>query len=274
VRRERHGGRGPRVDYDAVAHLYDTQPYRARAVDPELLALAGQDQAGRPAVLDIGCGTGNQLIANRGALPEAFYAGLDRSFGMLRQARGKACDIAWVEADGAALPFRAGSFDYVCCHFAFHHIVDKAGMLRSVRRVLRPGGRFVLRNLCPQESSDWLYYQYFPEARLVDDRDFWPVDDVLATMQATGFVEVRASYEHIRFEQDLAAWLEIVRRRDTCSQLQAIPEAAYQAGVERLARDAIDPNLPPSRDDHLCLVTIRGAAPAAGIDAAREVTSG
>ncbi len=143
MRRERHDGRGPRVDYDAVAHLYDTQPYRARAVDPELLALAGQDQAGRPAVLDIGCGTGNQLIANRGALPEAFYAGL-----------------------------------------------------------------------------------------------------------------------------------EIVRRRDTCSQLQAIPEAAYQAGVERLARDAIDPNLPPSRDDHLCLVTIRGAAPAAGIDAAREVTSG
>src|SRR5262245_60964020 len=28
----------PRVHYDAIAHLYDTQPYRAKTVDPDLLA--------------------------------------------------------------------------------------------------------------------------------------------------------------------------------------------------------------------------------------------
>jgi hypothetical protein len=27
----------PRVNYDTIAHLYDTQPYRAKTVDPELL---------------------------------------------------------------------------------------------------------------------------------------------------------------------------------------------------------------------------------------------
>jgi ubiquinone/menaquinone biosynthesis C-methylase UbiE len=92
---------------------------------------------------------------------------------MLRQARLKMADIAWVQANGTALPFSARSFDFVCCQFAFHHMEDKAGMFRAVFRVLRPGGRFALRNMCPQESGGWLYYEYFPEARLVDLRDFW-----------------------------------------------------------------------------------------------------
>ncbi len=38
--------RGPRVNYDAIAHLYDNQPYRARPADAEFLALALVYQAG------------------------------------------------------------------------------------------------------------------------------------------------------------------------------------------------------------------------------------
>jgi len=250
-----------RVNYDEIAHLYDAQPHRTRAADAGLLAFVAARQSADLGVLDVGCGTGNQLIANRNALPQAWCVGLDRSLGMLRQARGKAPDIAWVRADGAALPFAARSFDFVCCQFAFHHIDDKAGMLRAVFQVLRPGGQFVLRNMCPQESADWLYYEYFPEARLVDLQDFWPPDAVVGVMQAAGLVKVAVAYEHVHFEQNLPVWLEIVRRRDTCSQLQAISDAAYRAGVERLARDIADPSVPKSRKDHLCLVTIRGEAP-------------
>ncbi len=152
----------PRVNYDEIADLYDAQPYRARMADPELLAFAGQRASADPAALDIGCGTGNQLIANRAALPHAWYAGLDRSFGMLRQARLKAPELAWLRADGAALPFAARSFDFVCCQFAFHHLEDKAGMLRAVLQVLRPGGRFVLRNMCPQEFGRLALLRIFP----------------------------------------------------------------------------------------------------------------
>jgi hypothetical protein len=43
--------------------------------------------------------------------------------------------------------------------------------------------------------------------------------------------------------------------------LQAISDAAYQAGVKRLERDIGDPSASKSREDHLCLVTIRGEAP-------------
>jgi ubiquinone/menaquinone biosynthesis C-methylase UbiE len=251
----------PRVNYDEIADLYDAQPYRARAADPELLALAQQRASADLAVLDVGCGTGNQLIANRVALPHAWCVGLDRSHGMLAQAYRKASGIAWVRGDGAALPFPAGRFDFAYSQFAFHHVQDKVGMLREVYRVLRPRGRFVLHNSCPQESGDWLYYEYFPEARVVDVDDFWSPDTIIRSMKEQRFVGVEAAYRHIRWEQDMAAWLDIVRRRDTCSQLQAISDAAYQAGVQRLERDIADPNIPRSRTDHLCLVTIRGDAP-------------
>jgi ubiquinone/menaquinone biosynthesis C-methylase UbiE len=253
--------RQPRVDYDAIAAAYDAQPYRERAADPQLLAFVEEREPARLSVLDIGCGTGNQLIADRGALPQIRYVGLDRSSGMLRQARRKAPGIGWVRADGAGLPFAAGSFDFVCCQFAFHHVREKPEMLRQVFRALRPGGQFAMRNLCPQESADWLYYRYFPEAQLVDLQDFWPVEAVLAVMEAAGFVAAEANYEHIRFEQNLPAWLETVRHRETCSQLQAISEAAYLAGVERLERDVADAGAPQSRHDHLCLVTVCGEAP-------------
>ena len=95
----------PRVDYDAIAPLYDSQPHRARAVDPEFFALIEQRASDELCILDIGCGTGNQLVANRTAAAHVKKVGVDRSFGMLRQASPKSPGIAWVQADAAGLPF-------------------------------------------------------------------------------------------------------------------------------------------------------------------------
>jgi ubiquinone/menaquinone biosynthesis C-methylase UbiE len=248
----------PRVNYDEIAHLYDAQPYRARAANAELLAFAAERDAADLAILDIGCGTGNQLIANRSALPQAWCVGLDRSLGMLRQARRKMPRFACVQADGAVLPFLAASFDFITSQFVLHHIDEKAGMLRAVFSLLRPGGRFILHNMCPEESQDWLCYEYFPEARVSDLQDFWSPDAIVESMNGAGFVEVEATYHHLRWEQEMPGWLDIVKRRDTCSQLQTISDAAYLAGVERLQRDVSDPRMPRSRQDHLCLVTILG----------------
>jgi SAM-dependent methyltransferase len=254
--------RSPRVDYDLVAPLYDSQPYRAKAVDPELLAFVAQrGSADALSLLDIGCGTGNQLVANRTVTPDVRLVGLDRSLGMLRQALPKAPNIAWVQAEAAATPFPDQCFDFISCQFAFHHFQAKAGMLHDAFRVLRPGGRLVLRNACPQASADWLYYEYFPAARIVDLQDFWPPDAVVAVMEGAGFAPVAVAYEHLHFEQNLAAWLAIVRRRDTCSQLQVIPDGDYEAGIKRLEHELAEASAPRMRADHLCLLTIRGDKP-------------
>lgn len=255
--------RPPRVNYDQIAHLYDSQPYRSRAVDPEFLAFLHEWGADRPlAMLDIACGTGSQLVANREAAPGCIAVGADRSLGMLRQAAAKTREIAWLQADSAGLPFAAGSFDFVFCQYAFHHFNDKAAMLRQTYSGLRPGGRFVLRNLCPQQSEDWLYYHYFPEALVVDLLDFWPPDAIAAVMEGAGFAPVAIKLEHLRFDVNLTEWLQIVRdRRDSCSQLQAIPDEAYAAGIHQLEEEIAGAAGSTVHADHLCMVTIRGDKP-------------
>jgi ubiquinone/menaquinone biosynthesis C-methylase UbiE len=249
----------PCVHYDAIAHLYDTQPYRAKSVDPELLAFVAQrSSVVSLCILDIGCGTGNQLLANRAVVPQARLVGVDRSLGMLRQARSKAADIVWVQADGAALSLQTQRFDFITCQYAFHHVQDKRGMLKEAFRVLCPGGRFVLSNICPQEMADWLYYRYFPEALALNLDDFWLPETVKEVMETIGFVAVTVGRQHLRHQQDLREWLDTVRRRDTCSQLLTISDAAYEAGVQRLERELTEGHSPLVQEDHICLVTIRG----------------
>jgi SAM-dependent methyltransferase len=56
-----------------------------------------------------------------------------------------------VVGDGGALPFRDGSFDLILSDNVFEHLEDPAGVLRSCRRCLRPGGALVF--LTPNRYS-------------------------------------------------------------------------------------------------------------------------
>ena len=223
--------------------------------------MAGRGPTTTLRLLDIACGTGNQQIANRNLAPEAKFVGLDGSLGMLRQARRKMPAIAWVHGDSAALPFASTTFDFISCQYAFHHFRDKAGMLREALRVLQPGGRFALYNMCPQESDDWLYYAYFPEAKTRDFADFWPLDAIVSEMTAIGFAEVEVARRHVHRERELAELLSAVRFRERNSQLLSLSDSAYVAGLRRIERDFDDPQTPKARADHLCFITVRGDRP-------------
>ncbi|HEY5837300.1 class I SAM-dependent methyltransferase [Streptomyces sp.] len=101
------------------------------------------------AVLEIGAGAAqcSRWLAAQGARPVA----LDLSARQLQHARRIDEDIAaadspvsLVQADAGALPFADGSFDVACSAYgALPFIADTARVHREVRRVLRPGGRWV-----------------------------------------------------------------------------------------------------------------------------------
>jgi SAM-dependent methyltransferase len=80
----------------------------------------------------------------------SLVVGLDFSSGMLgrRQSairRSGLSSIRWVQADAAALPFKAGVFDTVTCAYALYELKGAARgeMLHEVARVLCPDGRFL-----------------------------------------------------------------------------------------------------------------------------------
>ncbi|GGP68596.1 class I SAM-dependent methyltransferase [Streptomyces abikoensis] len=112
-------------------------------LDEAEAALLGPAQSlrGRD-VLEIGAGAAqcSRWLAARGARPVA----LDLSHRQLQHALRIGADFPLVEADACALPFADGSFDLACSAYgAVPFVADPVRLMREVRRVLRPGGRWV-----------------------------------------------------------------------------------------------------------------------------------
>jgi SAM-dependent methyltransferase len=254
-----------RVDYDRIAHLYD-EPIRDYEVDRELLAWLplqpGRD-LGTVRILDIGCGTGKQLAANRERFPGMVMVGVDRFERMLRIALGRTPGVFWVQADGVALPLPDRSFDYATSLFSYQHIRRTPQLLGEVYRVLRPGGRFLMRNIDPWASANWLVYRYFPEALALDHGDFLPAEAFATLMGDLGFRDVRIERDDVSRDESLRAFLAYASQRHRASQLLAIPDAAYDAGLQRL-RGALQ--IAPGGDvvvrSEIVLITVAGDKPA------------
>jgi ubiquinone/menaquinone biosynthesis C-methylase UbiE len=248
-----------RIDYDRIATRYDADRHRAKSVDLDLVAyLNGRagPSAENIAVLDVGCGTGNQLVADRDCFPGVRLVGLDLFHGMLREAAGKTDCIGWVQGDGAQLPFASRSFDYVSSQFSFHHVRDKTSMLREVFRVLRPDGRFVMVNVDPWGMPGWAVYRYFPTAWDQDQVDFCPVREIERLLRRSGFERIETTVDHSEREQDPVEFARDMRRR-VVSQVALLSETDYAAGLRRvedeLLRDARRELPVPSE---LCIVKI------------------
>ena len=104
-------------------------------------------------VLDIGCGTGNLLIALGRRRPGLQLAGLDPDPKALRRARRKAARAgvaaSWERGFAQELPQPDASVDRVLSTLMFHHL-DADGqdaLLAEVRRVLRPDGLLLFADL-------------------------------------------------------------------------------------------------------------------------------
>lgn len=250
-----------RTNYDQVAARYDDQRYRSKEPDPDLAAFLTErsdPDANTPRILDLGCGTGSQLVANRNLISAGQMVGLDRSAGMLAQARPKAPEIAWIQADATRLPFKEASFDYISNQFAYHHVPDKAALVAQVWRMLRPGGRFTISNACIHGMPGWALYHYFPTAWERDQQDFLPNEVIKHLVERTGFHNVAINQKRWTETEDLHRLLAEARQRTT-SQLTAIPDSDYQAGLQKMEADlataAGDVMNVPSE---VCLVTIIG----------------
>src|SRR6185295_18341145 len=94
----------------------------------------------RPRILDVGCGTGANLLM----LSEYGEAeGVDVSEDALAFCRARGLDKVKLGA-AEELPFADGTFDLVTGLDVVEHLDDDLAGLKEMRRVLRPGGRILL----------------------------------------------------------------------------------------------------------------------------------
>jgi 2-polyprenyl-3-methyl-5-hydroxy-6-metoxy-1,4-benzoquinol methylase len=153
--------------------LYDTV-HRLGGVGrlhAEMVRRAGIEPGRR--VLDVGCGTGNLLLALGRDRRDLDLAGLDSDPRALsraaRKARRAGLAVRWDRGFADALPQADATVDVVFSSLMLHHLdpPQKAAMLAEVHRVLRPGGVLVLADV----DGDMHDHQHGPFRRRMERSD-------------------------------------------------------------------------------------------------------
>jgi len=204
--------------FDTVAPRYDLMndlmSMGTHRLWKRVLARMAAPRAGQ-VIVDLAGGTGD--VAALMAGPDRLVSVCDPSLPMMAagRARDRSRRLAWLAATGERLPFAAGSIDTLTISFGIRNVTDMPAALAEIRRVLKPGGRF----LCLEFSRPWgpirpLYNAFSftviprlgawiaraPEAYsyLVESiRRFPDQEQMKAIIERSGFADVR--YRNLMF---------------------------------------------------------------------------
>jgi SAM-dependent methyltransferase len=154
----------------------------------------------RPRILDVGCGTGANLLM----LSEYGEAeGVDISEDALAFCRERGLDKVRLGA-GEKLPYEDGTFDLVTALDVVEHMDDDLAGLREMRRVLRPGGRVLL--FVPTFMFLW---------GLQDDvsnhRRRYRLPELRRVLEQAGFEIERTTYANITFFLPILVMRQLMR---------------------------------------------------------------
>ncbi len=252
------------VDYDQRQHAVYA---KARALSPEAMSAWIQTfarHAGprRPlTVLDLGSGTGRFTPALAEEFGGPVY-GVEPSQRMRAVAEESARHDRVTYLAGAAdrIPLPDGSCDAVLMYLVLHHVRDKPAAAAEVVRVLRPGGRLLLRSVFPERMTDLLWYRFFPRARAVEEKLFPTLDEVLPTFTAAGLCYVELDTIRHRYASSLAEYADRLRLR-AISTFEYLTEEETQAGFAALdAAVAAERTPRPVEEDCDLLVMARDEA--------------
>lgn len=197
--------------YDLLNHLLSfniDKRWRSSAIR-EL----GWERAPAGTYLDLCAGTldvGTQLVREAGF--RGFVLGTDFALPMLQAGRGKSPEsaLAPVNGDALELPYRDASVDGAIVAFGIRNLASLDAGLREVRRVLKPGARFVILEFSTPRSAlvrtgyhayfhnvlPWIggfvsghrtAYKYLPRSVA----NFPVQDDLAQRMRDAGYADVR-----------------------------------------------------------------------------------
>jgi ubiquinone/menaquinone biosynthesis C-methylase UbiE len=219
-------------------------------------------------VLDIGCGGGAfcrevaPLVAPGGGVVGIDIAPAAVDVAIRLSALEDRSLLTFTQADGHDLPFADASFDAAVCISVLGFCQDPLQVLAEARRVLRPGGRFLVVN---SDEDTRVYNGRDRElgrriARAIADRslDPWLGRRLAPMLTAAGFhleqEELLVDLER-EFAAETSGYALAHFVRDFLLRTAGIPSLDYERWLAELAACAVDGSYCYSVVTYACLAT-------------------
>jgi trans-aconitate methyltransferase len=223
-----------------VTQTWDPQQYEQHGAFVHGLAGGVLEWLGPAAgerILDLGCGDGQ--LTRRIAATRATVVGLDSSPQMAAAARLLGIEVTLGDAE--ALPFDSASFDAVFSNAALHWVRNHDAMLSGVKRVLKPGGRFVAEfggfgNIAAIRVAMRTAIERFGFDGSKDDVNYYPTPEIYTRrLEQHGFIVDRIALIPRPTplpESGMRGWLKTFRR----GVLESLPEEVREKVVDEAVR--------------------------------------
>ncbi|PZT77945.1 class I SAM-dependent methyltransferase [Streptomyces sp. AC1-42W] len=191
-----------------------------------------------PSVVEIGSGTGVFSAAMARWIEGSEVMAVDASEAMLAEARRHHPHpaVRYLPGEAEAVPAAGGAFDLALMSRVIHHIPDRRRAARELVRVLRVGGRVVVRTTF-RERLDALVYDFWPRLRAIDERRFPSEGEVVGDFVAAGLT----LDEVTSFAQPVAANLAEYHARLVSrpqSKFTHLTDEEFHRGLVRLKAEA------------------------------------
>jgi ubiquinone/menaquinone biosynthesis C-methylase UbiE len=195
---------------------------------PELIAahvqLAGTPQGKG---IELCCGTG----VNGKALTAAGWnmTGLDLTMEMLDEVNNV---FTVVQGDITAIPFEDNTFDFAILRQALF-LFDTLAGLKEIRRVLKPGGTFVISQTVPFSHADEPWLKHIHEVKQAQLLNFFTSRDIEKLLLDAGFNVVEMKLLPVR--ESITHWMKYApeqseeMRLKVCDMVANAPEEYKKA---------------------------------------------
>lgn len=179
-----------RVDYNQVQHATYAQGRRmpAEALARWMARFAAHLPTQRPlTIVDLGSGVGRLTPG----LAETFGGpvfGVEPADAMRAVAEAGAAHpaVQYLKGEAASIPLPDQSADAVLMFLSLHHVPDRVAGAREIARVLKPGGRVLIRTALSDRLREIWWHQFFDRAREIEVAMFPTLAEVTDTFAAAG----------------------------------------------------------------------------------------